>query len=324
MYYYIYWILFILDFESFEGSKQALGLMTKKNIIEADEDDENADFNNFQPDGVLTNTAKNNYMKTNYSEVPDEDYLTNYTLWPESNKLYGHGYEIICLAISHNGKYIASAGKAQSDKHSKLFLWDSQKNQLICKLDGHALTIVQTEFSADDEYLLTVSRDRSFCLFRRNTCDNGEKQPYVLMQTEKETHMRIIWTCSWSHDSSLFVTGSRDNSIKIWTKNNTNNLFTEVFKKEFKSAVTSVNILPEIYLKIDYIIVGLESGDLILLKYERDSRKEEVVYVFPEYLSHGGTVKRIKSVRVGEVIRLATCSSDNSVRIFEIEIDKLK
>jgi elongator complex protein 2 len=33
------------------------------------------------------------------------------TLWPEKDKLYGHGYELISVATSSDGQYIASACK---------------------------------------------------------------------------------------------------------------------------------------------------------------------------------------------------------------------
>ena len=33
------------------------------------------------------------------------------TLWPETQKLYGHGYEIYCAAASPDGHYVATACK---------------------------------------------------------------------------------------------------------------------------------------------------------------------------------------------------------------------
>ena len=48
------------------------------------------------------------------SEPPVENHLLQNTLWPETQKLYGHGYEIFCVDCSPNGKYIASACKVMN------------------------------------------------------------------------------------------------------------------------------------------------------------------------------------------------------------------
>ena len=102
--------------------------MNRQNRIEENEgndEEENFDYSNFNPD-VLTNTHKNpitkNQGKINFEIPPDEDFIFNNTLWPEDSKLYGHGHEIISLAISHNGKLAASGAKSQSEKNSKLFI----------------------------------------------------------------------------------------------------------------------------------------------------------------------------------------------------------
>ena len=39
----------------------------------------------------------------NYLKIPSEDFLTTQTLWPETNKLYGHGYEISVIETSKDG-----------------------------------------------------------------------------------------------------------------------------------------------------------------------------------------------------------------------------
>ena len=46
-----------------------------------------------------------------YLEPPVEAHLLQNTLWPETQKLYGHGYEIYCAAASPDGRYVASACK---------------------------------------------------------------------------------------------------------------------------------------------------------------------------------------------------------------------
>lgn len=34
---------------------------------------------------------------------PTEDYLVRHTLWPEINKMYGHGYEIVSIDATSDG-----------------------------------------------------------------------------------------------------------------------------------------------------------------------------------------------------------------------------
>ena len=47
------------------------------------------------------------------SEPPSEEHLLQNTLWPEVQKLYGHGYEIFSLACDRQGKVLASSCKVR-------------------------------------------------------------------------------------------------------------------------------------------------------------------------------------------------------------------
>lgn len=143
----------------FQGNKQSLGLMTKQINMQELDDDERFDITNFDPTAMLTNQVTNSLSHhLGYSEPPDEDFLTNHSLWPETNKLYGHSYEVYTVASSHKGDLFASASSAKTEKYARLCIWSPQSHTIIQQLEGHTLTIAQIEFSKDDSLILTVSR----------------------------------------------------------------------------------------------------------------------------------------------------------------------
>jgi len=94
---------------------------------------------------------------------PLEDHLARHTLWPEHEKLYGHGYEISAVAASHSRRLVATACKASSKDHAVIRLYDtSDWHEIKPSLTAHSLTITGLSFSYDDQYLLSVGRDRQW------------------------------------------------------------------------------------------------------------------------------------------------------------------
>ena len=68
----------------------------------------------FDPNSVLSNQkVKDRSTLTEIKEPFVEDVLMSSTLWPESQKLYGHAFEICCIAASHKGDCAASACNAR-------------------------------------------------------------------------------------------------------------------------------------------------------------------------------------------------------------------
>ncbi|CAI4210392.1 unnamed protein product [Parascedosporium putredinis] len=103
---------------------------------------------------------------------PYEDALSKYTLWPETEKLYGHGYEISCLATSHDGTLVASA-----------------------PLVAHSLTTTRVRFSPDDRHILSVGRDRQWAVFARDPADPVR---YAPLQLNPKGHARMILDGAWA------------------------------------------------------------------------------------------------------------------------------
>jgi len=73
---------------------------------------------------VKTIVYVNNYIILYYFlEPPTEEDLVQNTLWPEIQKLYGHVYEVYCLASSNDHKWLASAAKATSLELASIIIW---------------------------------------------------------------------------------------------------------------------------------------------------------------------------------------------------------
>lgn len=58
--------------------------------------------------------------------------------------------------------------QAQSAKVAEIWLWQVGTWKAVGRMQSHSLTVTQMEFSHDDNFLLTVSRDRHFSIFSIN------------------------------------------------------------------------------------------------------------------------------------------------------------
>ena len=113
-----------------EAKKQPLGLMNKPTVLankgmRVNEEEEGGFGEDFDPVSVLSNKKKQDLIIV--AEPPVEDVLMARTLWPEQQKLYGHVYEVFCIATSHKGDTAASACKAMEAKYADIIIWDLTK-----------------------------------------------------------------------------------------------------------------------------------------------------------------------------------------------------
>uniref|UniRef100_A0A669CKT8 Elongator complex protein 2 n=1 Tax=Oreochromis niloticus TaxID=8128 RepID=A0A669CKT8_ORENI len=200
------------------ASTPALGLSNKA-VFQGDlvpkNKEEEEQFNS-----VSDQYQESYFHPLNLTEPPPEDHLLQNTLWPEVQKLYGHGFEMFCLASDSSRTVVASACKASKAEHAAVLLWSTTTWRQLQVLPCHTLTVTQMAFSPDAQLLLAVSRDRTWSLWRRNlpTPESPEPLFSLYAHTEKDTaiHSRIIWSCDWSPDGKFFVTSSRDKKVIVW------------------------------------------------------------------------------------------------------------
>ncbi|PFX24811.1 Elongator complex protein 2 [Stylophora pistillata] len=233
------------------------------------------------------------FTPVSLKEPPTEDVLHQNTLWPEVQKLYGHGYEVFCMASSPDGTLLASACKASKPEHAALILWDTSTWRQICSLPSHALTVTQIAFDHSGQRLLSVSRDRCWSVFKRKANDEeGQLFKLVARSDKKNQHARIIWSCAWSGDDEYFATASRDKKVILWGHADiaSDNWHAASSPLDVGEAATAVDIAPGVSnIRICHVL----------------------------------TVRRLRWRRTKDsnnsaTLQLASCGLDHSVRIFNV------
>ncbi|AMD18676.1 HBL226Wp [Eremothecium sinecaudum] len=291
----------------------ALGLSNKASSQQDSNQDEDPD---------VRETADNKNIS--YDVVADletpplEDQLQRHTLWPELEKLYGHGYEISCLDVSPDGKLIASACRSNNAQNAVIRIFDiTTWLEIKPPLALHNLTITKLRFSKCSKFLLSVSRDRSWGLWSRNS-DNT----FELKNKNEKAHSRIIWDCDWTTTElgKAFITSSRDKTIKLWRYNDSKDDFEVEQSLKFTEPVTSVSAYPRLISGKLIIAVGLESGGISIHTYE-DRSFSETVNV-DDSITPAGKINRIRwsNLEADGKLLLGVASADNSARIYSFEL----
>lgn len=238
-----------------------------------------------------TSTIEDDFKPKTIDCPPSEEILIQNTLWSETQKLYGHGYDIFRVAVNHSGTLLASACKASKSNDASIILWDLKNYKKIANLFSHNLTVTQMRFSPNDQFLLSVSRDRSWAIFEMKT----SKYERVAFSDKKSgIHNRIIWDCAWTFDSKYFLTTSRDKSAIVWQINNFDDFQQNDNCKEleikanqpivFDCPATSIDV-HEKFINENYHLValGFENGNLSLYSLTIPLLQWQEIYKFESF-----------------------------------------
>ncbi|KIK97989.1 hypothetical protein PAXRUDRAFT_806166 [Paxillus rubicundulus Ve08.2h10] len=248
---------------------------------------------------------------------PFEAELAATTLWPEIEKVFGHGYESITIASSNSHDLLATACRATSPQHAVVRVYSTSTYQPFgSPLEGHSLTVTRIAFSPDDNFIVTVSRDRTWRSFEKRN------ESYFPVAADK-SHARIIWDCSWSREGDIFATASRDKTVKIWLPKAGSDRWPALATLKFKEAATAVafcSLDPQKRL----LAVGLETGE-ILIHYNLRSAPEhwELVHSIGRGIAHIAQIHRLAWRSTGDPSKehLASCSEDGTLKILIVQVD---
>ena len=136
--------------------------------------------------------------------------------------------------------------------------------------------MTQLAFSPNGNMLLSVSRDRSVCVFV-NAVRGDSDAGFQLGCRLAKAHSRIIWGCSWSPCGRMAVTCSRDKTVKLWMVTCPDDAFVETAQPAvgveplaslptFHAAVTAVDCSRTLDAsRLSWILAaGLETGEIHL------------------------------------------------------------
>lgn len=206
----------------------------------------------------------------------------------------GHTNELLCVDISHDGKYMITAGKDRVIK-----LWDINESKHLHDFRGHRTAVNCLKFKFLSHDFISGSSDRSMKLWdavQRGLIQNlfghradmldldilsettvvsvGLDKTPIVWKIDKETQMvyqeqMFSLDCCSAINSHNFVTGSQDGTICMWN----------LAKKKPKVVIENshengwVSALASVY-NGDLVISGARSGQINFYKAEYDVIKD--------------------------------------------------
>ncbi|OJJ97366.1 hypothetical protein ASPACDRAFT_46219 [Aspergillus aculeatus ATCC 16872] len=253
------------------------------------------------------------------NQPPFEDQLARHTLWPEHEKLYGHGYEISAVAVSHDRTLIATACKASSIDHAVVRLYDtSDWHEIRPSLAAHTLTITSLCFSSDDQHLLSVGRDRQWAVYQRSEQDPST---FSILTNNPKGHSRMILDAAWAPISQtpIFATAGRDKSVKVWQMHDGACECKATIP--LKTPVTAISFLSSIEKNSFILAAGEESGELSIHRIAIGSLQISHLASVDKFKSPSKAITQL-SWRPGQKeaaphFVLAVASEDTSLRIYD-------
>ncbi|KXL44858.1 hypothetical protein M433DRAFT_67904 [Acidomyces richmondensis BFW] len=279
------------------------------------------------PHGAVSDDTKNFHSSdlsvappTNFANAvhpPFEDDLARHTLWPELEKLYGHGYEISAVAASNDGSLVATACKASSIDHAVIRLYETKYwREVKPSLAAHSLTVTSLAFSKDDRFLLSVGRDRQLAVFEKN---NENVKQYHMLTSNSKAHTRMILDCSWAPLSTghVFATAGRDKNVKIWRLDG--NIIDCLANISVGSAITAVAF--NLRTSVDGSILmafGTEDGGIKMSKIKNNNFKLIATKQIPRVFCPSAGVSSLRWRTVAVQDQLAVASEDSSLRILNL------
>lgn len=122
--------------------------------------------------------------------------------WKLIRTIKGHNDSLYALAVSPNGKILATGGYNQ-----EIYLWNLENGKQLNFLKGHNGAINDLEFRPDGKMLASASGDRTIKLWDVAT---GKRLDTFIEPTKDQQAV------TFTRDGQHIVAGGNDNRVRIW------------------------------------------------------------------------------------------------------------
>lgn len=114
---------------------------------------------------------------------------------------------VLSLSFSHDGQQLVSGG-GEASRSGELIIWDVKTRKPVQQFaDPHSDTIFATEFSADDQFLVSGAADKFVKVFSVKTGEHVRSY---------EGHTHHVMDVSWKADGATLASAGADNVMKVW------------------------------------------------------------------------------------------------------------
>ncbi|MES1907781.1 MAG: hypothetical protein MHM6MM_000834 [Cercozoa sp. M6MM] len=279
------------------------------------------------------------------TEPPRPTQLTQ-RLFGESQKLFGHSFEIQCLASarvpSSDRVVVVSASAARNRRDAAIRVWSVKKTspgrsdaRQLQVLPGPTLTATALALSPCASWLVAVSRDRHLYTYRRSLSQEDYKLvPNFACNAHSRTVLCTAFAPSNESNPVRFVTGARDKCVKLWqhvahgditdTDGDTASRFACVASVTLSDAVTALAFVDTCTL-----LAGLESGRVAVLHIDESKINDDAETVtdgalaacmFGKRLCPSGAIRRLLVLPTAGTNQadVAVAANDHSVRVWRL------
>ena len=223
-------------------------------------------------------------------------------LWDASSgreelTIAGHGKEFVrCATYSPDGTHIASGGD-----NRKVRIWNASDGEVLLTLDGHSSWVTSVGFSPDGKRIVSGSMDDTAKVW--NAIDG--KELLTLrghdVTDSKKNQSAIVTSAAFSPDGTRIVTGSADDTAKVWDA---------ASGKELLTLSGQDNDVECVAFSPDGSRIATGNDDATLKLWDAFTGK-----LLETLTGHTGTVNSIEFCQDGT--QIVTTSDDRTVKVWD-------